>query len=83
MKTFKIPYSMSAADKSRLDDLRRRQSIVIRTAYNECFEGNSDDKLITNKIKSYNLGLLARLVLCGVKKGQSIFKAERELKNCR
>lgn len=80
MKTFKIPYRVSAEDKSRLDDLRRRQSIVIRTSYNECFEGNSDDQSITNKVKSYNLDLLARIVLCGVKKGQSIFKAERELK---
>ena len=80
MKTFKIPYRASESDQSRLDDLRRRQSIVIRTAYNECFEGNSDDQSITDKIKSYNLGLLASLVLYGIKKGQSIFKAERELK---
>lgn len=80
MKTFKTPYRVSESDRSRLEDLRRRQSIVIRTAYNECFEGNSNDQSITNKIKSYGLNLLASFVLYGVKKGQSIFKAERELK---
>jgi hypothetical protein len=44
MKTFKIPYRASSDDEIELLKLRKMQSIVIRTAYNQCFEGNSNDK---------------------------------------
>lgn len=81
MKTFKLPYRASSDDEIELLRLRKMQSIVIRTAYNQCFEGNSNDKSIKQIIASYNnIELPATMILYGIIKGKSIYSSEEERK---
>lgn len=73
MKSVVFPYKTSRENKELLKELRRKQSIVIRTAYNEYFEGNMDVKNITDKVSKYGLDLPATFVLYGIREGKAIF----------
>ena len=81
MKSFKIPYKASDEDRLRLLELRRMQSVVVRVAYNECFEGNSEVKSITDKLRGYeNIDLPATMVLYGIMKGKAMYASENARK---
>lgn len=81
MKSVKLPYKIDDKGRMGLHELRRLQSIAIRVSYNEHFDGNSDVRSITNKIKAYNLKLPSTFVLYGIREGKSIYDADKQKKD--